>query len=155
MRRLALLAAGSLATVAFGHSAPNSVVRFDLRPDSVHAQLLVPASELAFATAAERAAPDFEDYVLRHVAAEAPDGERWKVAIASVRTATYFDHDYRVAEIVLTPPPGASTRHFVFIDDAVTHEVRNHVVVLVANGATEPRLLGALQYPARRLLIEW
>jgi hypothetical protein len=49
----------------------------------------------------------------------------------------------------------------VFIDDAITHEVRNHVVVVVAmrdyaDLALEsgPLMLGALQYPARRLAIQ-
>ena len=43
-------------------------------------------------------------------------------------------------------------------DDAVTHEVRNHVVVVIAERDCEdaslesaPVVLGALQYPARRL----
>lgn len=153
MRLASLVVSWSVAALAFGHSAPNSLVRFDFLPHSVRAQYLVPVSELGFATAAERPAATFETYLLRHVAAEAPDGARWEIAIETVRATTYFDHDYLLAEIVMTPPPGASAGRFVFIDDAVTHEVRNHVVMLVANGAGEPRFLGALQYPARRLLI--
>ena len=51
-------------------------------------------------------------------------------------------------------PPGASARAFVLVDDAITHEVRNHVVVVLARGATNPEFLGALQYPARRLTIQ-
>jgi hypothetical protein len=153
-RIAALFASWSVAALAFGHSAPNSLVRFDFLPHSVRAQLLVPVSELDFATAAERTPATFEAYLLRHVAAEAPDGARWNIAIETVRATTFFDHDYLLTEIVMTPPPGATAGRFVFIDDAVTHEVRNHVVMLVANGADEPRFLGALQYPARRLLIE-
>jgi len=42
----------------------------------------------------------------------------------------------------------------VLLDDAVTHEVRNHVVVVLARDAAKPALLGALQYPARRLTIQ-
>jgi hypothetical protein len=154
MRIAAMFASWSVAALAFAHSAPNSLVRFDFLPQSVRAQFLVPVSELGFATAAERSAASFEAYLLRHVAAEAPDGARWEIAIETVRPTTYFDHDYLLAEIVMKPPPGATAGRFVFIDDAVTHEVRNHVVMLVANGAGEPRLLGVLQHPARRLLIE-
>ena len=123
-------------------------------PHSVRAQFLVPVSELEFATAAGRTEETFGAYLLRHVAAESPDGARWKIAIEAVRATTYFDHNYLLAEIVMTPPPGATAGRFVFIDDAVTHEVRNHVVMLVANGEGEPRFLGVLQHPARRLLIE-
>jgi hypothetical protein len=155
MKRIAsLFASWSVAALAFGHSAPNSLVRFDFLPHSVRAQLMVPVSELEFATAAEPPAATFDAYLLRHVAAEAPDGARWKIAIQSVRPTTYLDHDYLLAEMVMTPPPGATAGRFVFIDDAVTHEVRNHVVMLVANGADEPRFLGVLQHPARRLLVE-
>jgi hypothetical protein len=155
MKRIAsLLASWSVAALAFGHSAPSSLVRFDFLPHSVRAQLMVPVSELEFATAAEQPAATFEAYLLRHLAAEAPDGARWEIAIQTVRATTYFDHDYLMAEIVMTPPPGATAGRFIFIDDAVTHEVRNHVVMLVANGAGEPRFLGLLQHPARRLLIE-
>ena len=60
----------------------------------------------------------------------------------------------RVARLTLVPPAGASLRHFVLIDDTVTHEVRNHIVYVVTQGPDGVDLLGMLQYPARRLAIE-
>jgi hypothetical protein len=120
----------------------------------VRAEVLVPESELAFATAAERASESFADYLLRHLAAETPDGAAWRVEVRSVSNVSYLDHAYLSARVVLTPPPGASARAFVLIDDAVTHEVRNHVVLVVARGGADPEVLGALQYPARRLVID-
>jgi hypothetical protein len=41
-------------------------------------------------------------------------------------------------------PPGASSGAFVLVDDAVTHEVRNHVVIVLMHGAANPEFLGAL-----------
>ena len=120
----------------------------------MHAEVLVPESELAFATAAERASEPFADYLLRHLSAETPQGAAWKVEVRSVRNTTYLEHAYLSAQVEFTPPPGASARAFVLVDDAVTHEVRNHVVIVLARGAANPEVLGALQYPARRLDVQ-
>jgi len=155
MRRAALtLALMTNAALAFAHSAPNSLVKLTFQAHSVRAEIMVPESELAFATAAEHAAQPFPAYLLRHLAVETPAGAPWKVEVLGVRSTTYFDHPYLLADVVLTPPAGASATHFVFVDDAVTHEVRNHVVMVLARGKESAELLGALQYPARRLTVE-
>jgi hypothetical protein len=70
-----------------------------------------------------------------------------------VHEARYADHDNLVAELSLVPPAGVSPRTFVLLDDAVTHEVRNHVVYVLARRHVGADLLGQLQYPARRLEI--
>lgn len=150
---LALLCAAG-CSLALAHSAPNSLVKLEFLADSVRAQVLVPESELAYATAAERATEPFASYLLRHLAAETPQGTAWKVEVREVVRTTYLDHAYLSAQVEFTPPAGASPRAFVLVDDAVTHEVRNHVVLVVARGAANPELLGALQYPARRLAIQ-
>ena len=147
---LALLCAAGCG-LALAHSAPNSLVKLDFLAQSVRAEVLVPESELAFATAAERASEPFADYLLRHVSAETAQGAAWKMEVRSVRNTTFLDHAYLSAQVEFTPPPGVSARDFVLVDDAVTHEVRNHVVLVLALGAANPELLGALQYPARRL----
>jgi hypothetical protein len=155
MRRAALtLGLMSVAALAFAHSAPNSLVRLDFQAHTVRAEIMIPESELAFATAAEHASQSFSAYLLRHVAVETPAGVPWKVEVLGVRSTTYFDHAYLLADVALTPPAGASAAHFVLVDDAVTHEVRNHVVMVLTRGKENTELLGALQYPARRLNIE-
>jgi hypothetical protein len=140
--------------LALAHNSPNSHVFLEFLPHSVRAEVMVPESELAFATAAEQASEPFADYLLRHLSAETPQGAAWKVNLRSVRNTTYLEHAYLSAQVELTPPPGASARAFVLVSDAVTHEVRNHVVVVLARGAANPQVLGALQYPARRLAVE-
>jgi hypothetical protein len=163
MRGRALVAglAGSwAATLAWAHSAPNSVVSLDFAAHTVHAELFVPVSELAYATAAERDGDDFPAYLLRHVSAHTPAGAAWTVDVRGVHRASTDGHDYWVAALELTPPHGASARDLVLVDDAVTHEVRNHVVTVLARsdaaaptGLAGSRLLGVLQYPARSLAI--
>ncbi len=71
--------------------------------------------------------------------------------VDGVRETSYVDHAYFVADVRLVPPAGASTRAFVIVDDAVTHEVRNHRVFVVTRRDAGSDLIGILQYPARRL----
>jgi hypothetical protein len=155
MRRLllAVALAGLLIPAALAHPPPNSIVRLEFRADGVHAEYWVPVSELAHARAADPGRGGFSDYLLRHVAAETDGGSRWRMAIGGVRETTYLEHPYLVAELTFAPPPGAAARSFVLVDDAVTHEVRNHVVYVVERRGDEAELIGALQYPARRLPI--
>ena len=114
----------------------------------MHAEVLVPESELAFATAAERASEPFAAYLLRHLSAETPQGAAWKVEVRSVRnmSPTSIMPIYR-RRWNSRRPQGASARAFVLIDDAVTHEVRNHVVLVLALGAANPEVLGASAIP--------
>ena len=149
---LALLCAAGCG-LALAHSEPNSFVRLSFLAQSVNAEVLVPESELAFATAAERTSENFADYLRRHLSAETPQGAAWKMVVRSVSNTTYLEHAYLSAQVEFTPPPGASAHAFVLVDDAVTHEVRNHVVLVLARRAANPEILGALQYPARRLAI--
>jgi hypothetical protein len=141
-----------LAAAASAHPAPNSMLKLDFQPAQVRAEYWVPVSELAYARAAD-AGGGFPDYLLRHLAAESADGVRWQVSVTAVREDHYADHPYLVADLRLVPPAGASPRAFVLLDDAVTHEVRNHVVYVVARHDAGSELLGLLQYPARRLQI--
>jgi hypothetical protein len=144
---LALLAAGASA-----HPAPNSRLELAFDETGVRAEYWVPVSELAYARAAEPRG-GFADYLLRHFSAETPAGAPWHVSVAGVREASYAGHAFLVADLSLLPPVGSSPRAFVLLDDAVTHEVRNHVVFVVARRDAGSDLLGLLQYPTRRLEI--
>jgi hypothetical protein len=137
---------------ALAHPAPNSIVRLEFRADGVRAEYWIPVSELEYARAADPGG-GFPAYLLRHLAAETPAGARWRLSIESVREATYLELPYLVAQLNLAPPAGAAADDFVLVDDAVTHEVRNHVVYVVSQRGAESGLLGAMQYPARRLEI--
>jgi hypothetical protein len=145
---IALLA----AAVARAHPAPNSMLRLDCESHAVRAEYWLPVSELSHARAADPA-DDITDYLLRRVAAESTSGAAWRIRVKAIREDRYLDHDYLVAELHMAPPKGVAARPFVLIDDAITHEVRNHVVFVVETRAGANRLIGMLQYPARRLPI--
>jgi hypothetical protein len=138
------------AGTAAAHPAPSSILRFEFGAAEVRAEYWVPESELEYARAADPGG-DLRAYLLRHVAAETAAGARWRVSIGVVREASYLGHAFRVAELTLVPPQGSTATAFVLVDDAVTHEVRNHVVYVVTRQGAESSLVGALQYPARRL----
>ena len=142
-----------LAAAAWAHPAPNSVLRLEFRADAVDAEYWVPVSELAFARATAPAGEDFRVYLMRHFAIETPHGTPWRVMVDRVREAQYLDHDYVVADIRLVPPRGTAPREFVLVNDTVTHEVRNHVVYVVARRGEQADMLGALQYPLKRLSV--
>lgn len=142
-----------IAPAAFAHPAPNSVLRLEFLAERVQAEYWMPVSELEYARAADPAGREFTAYLLRHVAAETESGAPWRVAVQSVREADYLGHRYRVAQLTLEPPAGTPVDSFVLVDDAVTHEVRNHVVYVVTRRGVENALVGALQYPARRLVV--
>jgi hypothetical protein len=152
VRRATGLLLAALAGVALAHPAPSSIVRLDMRAATVRAEYWVPVSELEYARAADPAG-DLSSYLLRHVGAETAAGVRWRVTIASLRETTYQQHSYLVAELDFEPPAGSSAPDLVLLDDAVTHQVRNHVIYVVARRGAESGVVGALQYPARRLEI--
>lgn len=139
------------AAAALAHRAPNSVVKLEFGADHVRAEVMVPRTELAYALPSAQVAAELPAYLLRHIAAETPEGRPWNVRILALREANYLEHDYVLAEIDLVPPRGAAVSSFVLVNDAVTHEVRNHIVWVVDTGSNA--LLGSLQYPARRLIV--
>jgi len=150
---LALLMA-SVCGPAFAHGAPQSIVKLEFLPHAVRAEILIPESELAFATAAETPSEPFARYLQRHLSVDTPEGAAWKVEVRSVRNVSYLEHAYLSTEVVMTPPAGVKTRELVLTDDAVTHEVRNHVITVLGRTQAGLKFLGALQHPARRLPIE-
>jgi hypothetical protein len=140
------------AAVAGAHPAPNSMLRLEFAANAVRADYWLPVSELQHARAADPGG-EIAAYLLRHVGAETRDGRRWRVVVDAVRETDYLDHPYLVAELTMAPPAGAQAGEFVLVDDTVTHEVRNHVVYVVTPRGPGFDLIGALQYPARRLQV--
>jgi hypothetical protein len=157
-RALLVTALLSLSAASLAHHAPNSFVRLDFRAASVRAEMMIPRSELAWAMEGAPSEAALPDYLLRHVGATSPEGDAWTVEVSAVRATTYLGQPYFTALVEFVPPAGASTRDFVLTHDAITHEVRNHVVVVVAehdhaDAKAAPRMIGALQYPARTLAV--
>jgi hypothetical protein len=125
-------------------------LRLEFESRAVRAEYWLPVSELGYARATDPDS-DLSAYLLRRLAAESISGAAWSIRVKAVREERHLDHDYVVAELHMAPPAGEDVRPFVLVDDAITHEVRNHVVFVVENRAGGNRLIGTLQYPDRRL----
>ena len=100
---LALLFAAGCG-LALAHGAPNSLVKLDFMGNTVRAEVLVPESELAHATAAERASEPFAEYLLRHLSAETPQGAAWKVEVRSVSNVTVVAVSISYSRMSPSPP---------------------------------------------------
>src|SRR5215472_13007156 len=155
-----------IATRATAHPAPNSIVNLDFGRSSVRAELRLPTSELRYALAAEgieRSSiaaddPAIAGYLARHLAIVTPASGPWHGALHSSQLQTLIGHEYLVMAFDFTPPAGSTTRRFVFLADPITHEVRNHYLMVVARSdylgglvGDQPELIGFLQYPGREL----
>jgi len=160
LRVLLLVVCAALAAPAAAHPAPNSWLKLDFGAHEIAAELMVPHSELVYAMNGEPTVGTLPAYLLKHVGAATAQGAAWTVVVTGVRAITYQDLPYYAATLRLVPPAGASTRDFLFSADAVTHEVRNHIIFVVATRdyadaglESRPKVLGVLQYPARQLAI--
>ena len=139
---------------AGAHPAPNSMLRLEFRADRRARRML--DARVGTGVRARRGSAcqrALAAYLLRHVAAETPDGAPLdgggrRRARDDLRSTTLTS----CAELTLVPPRGASAREpFVLVDDAVTHEVRNHVVYVVARRDAGTICSAHCSIPARRL----
>ncbi len=171
IRRLLALLALLLATPAAAHLMPNSVISLDFDRAAVGAELLIPASELGYATGhrldvsaetgvgAERRF--LTGYIRGHLAMFAPDGRRWTLAITGFEVRADSWNTDIAATLRLVPPPGASARRMTLAYDGVIDRVANHFVLVFARSdfgagtlASSPEMIGGLQGAVHTLAID-
>ena len=171
IRVLAALALLLVSAPATAHLMPNSVISLDFDRAAVGAELLIPASELGYATGhrlavsaaggvgAER--PFLAAYIRSHLAMIAPDGRPWHVAITSYEVRSDSWNTDIAATLHLTPPPGASARRMTLAYDGVIDRVANHFVLVFARSdfgtgtlASSPEMIGGLQGHVHTLAID-
>ena len=155
----------------YPHQVPNSVVNFDFGAQTVRAELLMPLSELRDALGELRGVDTAKQavehdvaliaYVLKHVSAASVDGSPWTIEVTSIGATSFDAHEYLNVVLALKPPEHGSARQFVWHDDAITHEVRNHFIMLVARSDFATGLIGAdaqfiavLQHPMTTFTID-
>jgi hypothetical protein len=96
-------------------------------------------------------------YVAAHVSAESHAGGPWSVTVGTVKAETLGDHDYWTVDLTLTPPSDGDVSDLVLVDDAITHEIRNHFIFVTARSGeaagTGVGVVGVLQYPSSRLSV--
>ncbi|MEU9917277.1 hypothetical protein [Streptomyces sp. NPDC051001] len=109
------------ASPAAAHPMPYSVVELDVYQASVSARLELPTQ----ATMSERAEA-IPTYLGRRIGPTGTGGKAWQVSVGDLSlssTEQTSTGPYRelVAEALLTPPPGADVRHFIFDNDVIVH----------------------------------
>ncbi|MFT4052200.1 MAG: HupE/UreJ family protein [Microbacterium sp.] len=145
-----LAAAGVLAVAApaSAHPMPHSVVALTVSETRVTASIELPLDDLTLAMGADPLGGDsvldsaeadaVAAYLADHLTVSSPDRAAWVTEVTDVEASEAEQTDtgvYQelVAQAVLTPPAGASTRAFTLDDDAIIHQVITHRILVVVD----------------------
>ncbi len=153
------------------HNSPSSSVMLDFYRDRVGVELTLPLAELELsfkqpllANPAEAFAKNnsaLKDYVQAYVNPQTEDGRAWSVEVQDLKLQTNSQPFDLVAQVMMTPPAGASTRKFNFNYSVINHEVMSHCVFVsvrndwdtaVFSGQPEP--LGQIHFTVTSLAID-
>lgn len=150
-RRLFIMAAifvtmALRTTIATAHQTPNTLVFLDASPNRIALELQMPLSELELAfgndisknpeTLTERFGPQLKEYLRAHIHAYLHKSAPWEVEIEALRMdkGKYIENgmDYWevIANVVIVPQPGESTRKFMLDYDVIMHQVINHAALV-------------------------
>jgi hypothetical protein len=159
-----------LAAPAEAHLTPNSELGLDFGRSRIDASLIVPLGELQYAepqfadlrpgspTAAQRAL--LTGWLLRHMAATAPDGQHWRLSLTTVRISDDAAPDL-LARISMMPPEGAPLRSFTLAYSGLIDRLPNHFVLVMLRTdfdaghlSERPAMLGGLRHGAETVLID-
>lgn len=169
---LLLLIVALLAPLpAHAHLTPNSEVALDFAPDRVTASVVIPLGEFEYALRHKlvlddrgqprRAEARLARWLGARIAATAPDGRRWRVAIRDVRIGYDAGPPDLRFTADLVPPPGASARAFTLDYAPVLESVTNHIALVFVRHdfgggqvSTDPALIGGLRAGATRLAVD-
>jgi hypothetical protein len=155
----------------FAHTAPGSAVMLDFHRDGVLAELVLPLEELQYSfhqpllaetnTLLARHEAALKNYLGAHINPVSLDGRPWSVAVQSLETQLEKPPFDLVARVWMSPPPGASSRHFIFNYSVINHEVMSHnALVFVRNDwdtavfSGKPEPVGNLQFTITSLTID-
>jgi len=133
-------------TISSAHQTPNTLVFLDASPNRVALELQMPLSELELAfgnniskspeTLIEKFGTQLTEYLKAHIHAYSKKTAPWNVEIEALRMdkGKYIENgiDYWevVANVVIIPQPGESTRKFMLDYDVIMHQVINHAALV-------------------------
>jgi hypothetical protein len=131
---------------SYAHQTPNTLVFLDASPSRVSLELQMPLTELELAfgnnitqhpeTLIEKFGPQLKEYLKAHIHAFSVRASPWTVEIMNLRMdkGKYIENDIDywevVANVVLIPQAGESTRKFSLDYDVIMHQVMNHVALV-------------------------
>lgn len=125
---------------------PNSALLLDVKPENVTAELQWPLNEFQLAvpnediqanptTLINRKSKWLDAYLHDHMTVTDMEGHAWKVMIISKQVKESkqdMTGVFRkvVFQLILQPPAGASTRHFIIHYDAIMHQLVTHKMLI-------------------------
>jgi hypothetical protein len=146
---------------AWAHLTPNSEISLAFGRTKIAADIVVPLSELTYATnidipsgssmsPATRAI--LASYFVGHMNVLSPDGRAWGKRADDVALSNDGFSPDILLKVTLTPPAGAPLRRFDFHYSAVIDHIANHFVLLLVRTDSDsghltdhPQMLGGLQ----------
>jgi hypothetical protein len=161
IHRMFLFAA--VASLAYTHPQPTTMLMLDVGSDRVTMNLHVPLNELelAFGHNVTRASgpswrPSFEKYLIDHIRPASLEGNPWSVhivaiSLADAEQAVTGRFQEALVELALTPPAASPrTRNFILNYDLILHQVVTHKTLVSvqgdwAAGQVEPVQLGVIE----------
>jgi hypothetical protein len=133
-------------TICSAHQTPNTLVFLDASPNRVALELQMPVSELELAfgnnisqnpeTIIERFGAQLKEYLKAHIHAYSKKANPWNVEIETLRMdkGKYMENGINywevIANVIIIPPPGESTRKFTLDYDVIMHQVINHAALV-------------------------
>ncbi|WP_413667690.1 HupE/UreJ family protein [Mucilaginibacter sp. Mucisp86] len=133
-------------TISSAHQTPNTLIFLDASPNRIALELQMPLSELELSfgndisknpeTLIERLGPQLKEYLRAHIHAYLKKTAPWEVEIEGLRMdkGKYIENgmDYWevIANVVIIPQPGESTRKFMLDYDVIMHQVINHAALV-------------------------
>jgi hypothetical protein len=165
LRLLRLLAAILLLASsgsARAHLTPNSEISLAFGRTKIAADVVVPLSELTYATNMDIAAATGEltptakamlaSYFSSHMAVISPDGRRWNQTVSDIALSSDGSSPDILLKVLFMPPVGAPLRRFDLQYSAVIDHIANHFVLLLVRTDSDsghltdhPQMLGGLQ----------
>jgi hypothetical protein len=153
----AALFAAILPFACLAHDMGGSVVFLDFHRDSVGAELVLPLSDLEFgfdrplledpAAAFAKYHVELAAYIESHVKPAAENGQPWTVKVNHLELQTNSQPFELIAEALMQPPAGASSRKFRLNYSVISHALLTHTVFIavrndwdtaVFSGSPEP-----------------
>lgn len=160
---LLLVAAVVIAIPVAAHLTPNSEIALDFDAEGVTIDAIIPEGDYVAAAAVpnDRDTARAARWLATQVAATAPDGRAWQVAVTRAEFVQRAGPPDLHALVRLTPPPGASPRRFTLRWSAVVAQNPDHFALILVgadhDGGTirsDRALIGAVRGDRQTLAVD-
>ncbi|MDP4574412.1 HupE/UreJ family protein [Qipengyuania sp. G39] len=154
---------GAFASTAFAHVSPDSQVTLHMRDRHVVAEIIIPASEYAYASGnvASNDAGALEQarsYLADRAAVTGLSGQVWNERIENLRFATVAGPRDLLATMIFIAPPEAASEPFLLNWSPVLDETADHFATILVDrfgDGRSPELVGMLRQGDTRIKVAY